>query len=44
MICGYTQEELENCFGEYIDEFSKSKNVSNENLLLNIKRWYNGYS
>jgi hypothetical protein len=44
MICGYTQEEFENCFSEYIIDFSQKNNVNNETLLKLIKKWYNGYS
>ena len=43
-ICGYTQEDLEKCFNEHIDIFSKSYNLSKEKLLLEIKEWYDGYS
>jgi len=43
-ICGYTQEELENCFSEYIDKYSKVKNIKRSELLEAIKQWYNGYS
>ncbi|MCL2115482.1 MAG: AAA family ATPase [Methanobrevibacter sp.] len=44
MICGYSQEELENSFKEYIDEFAKANNISGEILLSEIKNWYDGYS
>jgi len=43
-ICGYSQEELEECFKEYINKFSKTNNVSREKLLSLIKTWYKGYS
>ena len=43
-ICGYTQEELEKHFGDYIDKFSKDNNVSSRNLLFLIEEWYDGYS
>ena len=43
-ICGYTQEELENCFQHYIEEFSQDNNISKESLLEIIKTWYDGYS
>ncbi|NPA10801.1 MAG: AAA family ATPase, partial [Epsilonproteobacteria bacterium] len=32
-VCGYTQDELENCFSEYLINADKEK----------IKKWYNGY-
>jgi len=44
MICGYSQIELENYFREYIDEFAKANNISRENLLSDIREWYDGYS
>ncbi|MDR2437102.1 MAG: ATP-binding protein [Endomicrobium sp.] len=43
-ICGYTQEELENSFDEYIESTTKYMGISKEELLSNIKYWYNGYS
>jgi hypothetical protein len=43
-ICGYTQEELEYYFTDYIDEVAKFKNQSRDELLDNIRTWYNGYS
>jgi hypothetical protein len=43
-ICGYTQEELETYFSEYIDELAAFRNMSRDQLLDDIKQWYNGYS
>jgi hypothetical protein len=43
-ICGYTQEELETNFKEHIEETSKYLNITYEETLDTIKRWYNGYS
>jgi hypothetical protein len=43
-ICGYTQDELESSFTEYIDELAAVKNMSRDRLMEEIKRWYNGYS
>jgi hypothetical protein len=43
-ICGYTQEELESYFAEYIDDLAANENMSSEQLLEKIKQWYNGYS
>jgi hypothetical protein len=43
-ICGYTQEELENCFTEYIDAVALHLGKSREDLLALVKKWYNGYS
>jgi hypothetical protein len=41
---GYTQEELESSFKEYIEEVGKNLGLSYEDTIREIKRWYNGYS
>jgi hypothetical protein len=43
-ICGYTQEELESSFKEYIENTAEVMELIIEELLSEIKRWYNGYS
>jgi hypothetical protein len=43
-ICGYTEEEIEHYFTEYIQEWSKQANISHNDLRVQIKDWYNGYS
>ncbi|MDR3124992.1 MAG: AAA family ATPase [Endomicrobium sp.] len=43
-ICGYTQEELEDGFKEYIGSTAEYMGISKEELLTKIKYWYNGYS
>lgn len=43
-ICGYTQNELEYYFSEYIEDLYKSKKKSRDDLLKKIKYWYNGYN
>jgi hypothetical protein len=43
-ICGYTQEELEVNFKEYIEKTAEEMELSKEKLLTEIKKWYNGYS
>jgi hypothetical protein len=43
-ICGYTQEELEECFSEHIDAVAHFNDISSGELLEDIKKWYNGYS
>ncbi|KZX11536.1 ATP-binding protein [Methanobrevibacter filiformis] len=43
-ICGYTQEELEEYFGEYISNLAEELSFSYDEILENIKQWYNGYS
>ncbi|SLM31879.1 conserved hypothetical protein [Desulfamplus magnetovallimortis] len=42
-MMGYTQEELESCFASHIDAFAKEIGISSSDLLLNMKRYYNGY-
>ncbi|NBW00067.1 MAG: hypothetical protein EBR67_11310, partial [Proteobacteria bacterium] len=42
-LLGYTQEELESCFPEYISELAESHSLSVEEILNKIKFWYNGY-
>ncbi|GAA5818874.1 MAG: AAA family ATPase [Methanobrevibacter sp. CfCl-M3] len=43
-ICGYTQEDLETIFKDYLVNFSKDNNISCDELLVLIKDWYDGYS
>ncbi|MDR1631979.1 MAG: ATP-binding protein, partial [Dysgonamonadaceae bacterium] len=43
-ICGYTQEELEYCFSEYIDALAAKKGETKESLLDQIRLWYDGYT
>jgi hypothetical protein len=43
-ICGYTQEELENNFSEYIATTAEYLNMTREYLLEQIRYWYNGYT
>jgi hypothetical protein len=43
-ICGYTQEELESNFKEYIESTAESMCISKEEVLSKIKHFYNGYS
>ncbi|MDR0609292.1 MAG: ATP-binding protein [Planctomycetaceae bacterium] len=43
-ICGYTQEELENNFSEYIDCTAEYYRTTREDLLDKIRYWYNGYT
>ncbi|MFM7458210.1 MAG: AAA family ATPase, partial [bacterium] len=42
-LLGYTQEELESYFSEYISELAESHSLSVEEILNKIKFWYNGY-
>ncbi|GHT79455.1 ATPase AAA [Bacteroidia bacterium] len=43
-ICGYTQEELERDFSEYIDDTAVHVNMTREDLLANIRKMYDGYT
>jgi hypothetical protein len=43
-ICGYTQEELESNFLEYIDSAAEYLKMTGEHLLERIRYWYNGYT
>jgi hypothetical protein len=43
-LTGYTQEELEFYFEDYIEICEKKLNISKEELLTKMKIWYNGYS
>ncbi|GHV47514.1 ATPase AAA [Bacteroidia bacterium] len=43
-ICGYTQEELERDFPEYINDTASHLELAREDLLYHIRRWYNGYT
>jgi len=42
-ICGYTQEELEGNFGEYIQEIAQEQSLGVPALLDDMRFWYNGY-
>lgn len=42
-LCGYTQDELESYFSDYIDVFADHKKISKPALLGEIKKWYNGF-
>jgi hypothetical protein len=43
-ICGYTQEELEHSFADRLPPLSEHFNMSEPQLMQEIKKWYNGYS
>jgi hypothetical protein len=43
-LCGYTQQEMESYFAEYIDNMAQSLEITGEKLLSEIRKWYNGYS
>ena len=43
-ICGYTQEELEDNFKNYLTKLQEELSHTNEETLEKIKHWYDGYS
>lgn len=43
-LVGYTEKDLENNFGDYLDECAKKMNLSKRELLQKMKIRYNGYS
>jgi hypothetical protein len=43
-ICGYTQAELKSSFDPYIEEFAQVKKSTKQEVIEEIKRWYDGYS
>jgi hypothetical protein len=43
-LCGYTQEELEYYFSDYIDDTASSMGNTREELVANIRNWYDGYT
>ena len=43
-ICGYTYEELEFYFHDYIDLIAKEKSISYGEAISKINYWYDGYS
>jgi len=44
LICGITQEELESSFSDHIDDTAKFLKYNKNELLYELKKWYNGYS
>jgi hypothetical protein len=42
-ICGITQSELEYHFSDYIDQLANHQELTREECLDEIKRWYNGF-
>ena len=43
-LVGYTQEEVEHYFANWITEISDAMSTNRDYLLEQIKTWYNGYS
>jgi len=42
-ILGYTDEEVDHYFKDYMQAWSEKKNISYQQLRQEIKTWYNGY-
>ncbi|CDK30909.1 ATP-binding protein [Candidatus Babela massiliensis] len=42
-LLGYTQDELLKYFTPYIENFANKLNISNQDLLSDLKKYYNGY-
>ncbi len=42
-LLGYTEEELNAYFAEHIHAFAEKEGVSDEEILREMKRWYDGY-
>ncbi|XP_065226092.1 uncharacterized protein in vnfD 5'region-like [Planococcus citri] len=40
---GFTEEEITNHLGQYIDEFAKSDSLTPKNITDTLKYWYGGY-
>ncbi len=43
-LAGYTQDEIELNFGEYLDSVQAKFSISRDELLDKMKFWYNGFS
>ncbi|MGD9975394.1 MAG: AAA family ATPase [Desulfatirhabdiaceae bacterium] len=42
-LLGMTQEEVESCFAEYIQDFSSNISMPVPELVAEIRRWYDGF-
>jgi hypothetical protein len=42
-LCGYTQEEMESCFHDYLQAIRQTSGQETSSLLEEMRRWYNGY-
>ena len=42
-LLGYTQDELEYYFQDYIKDLCTERSLSQKQAIMKIKRWYNGY-
>jgi hypothetical protein len=42
-LCGYTEDEVDHYFKDYIQAWADKDGISYEEQRNNLKRWYNGY-
>jgi len=42
-LLGYTEKEIEKYFIPYLEDFAQEKNESVRELMVDLKKWYNGY-
>jgi len=42
-LLGYTQEEIEACFPDYIEQLAERQGMTVEQTLGELREWYNGY-
>jgi len=42
-LLGYTQNEIEIDLAPYLEDFANERKVSTPELMLDLKKWYNGY-
>ncbi|MFQ5627362.1 MAG: AAA family ATPase [bacterium] len=42
-VLGYSQDELEKHFGNWISELAETQQTTKDNILLALREWYNGY-
>ena len=43
-LTGYTQEELEDSFGDYLEDVQNNLQIDRSRLIETMKWWYNGFS
>jgi hypothetical protein len=43
-ICGYTEKEIKDYFPDYLDETAKYMQITVDELMLQIRNYYNGFS
>jgi len=43
-ICGYTENEIINCFPDYLKEIADEMQITAEELIVKMRNYYNGFS